>query len=159
VSGTDLPPRVNEELKSRVEARVDDLRAEIETDLAKLNRRTLATIERGVDDRIGTRILPVEKAVRIQAKVIDELRERVNLLESHLQRLVGTVERLVDRPLQQATANAGEHPGFRTYLDHAVKNDPLPAPPDVDPLFRPRIIKEDEDRRHSAPRRPMSRLR
>ena len=89
----------------------------------------------------------------------DELRERVNLLESHLQRLVGTVERLVDRPLQQTTAAAEEHPNFRTYLDHAVKNDPMPAPPDVDPLFRPRIIKEGEERRHSSPRRPMSRLR
>ena len=159
VSGTGVPARVNEELESRWEARVDDMRAEIETDLAKLNHRTLTTIERGVDDRIGTRTLPIEKAVRSQAKVIDELRERVSLLESHLQRLVGTVERLVDRHPQQAAAAAEEHPSFRTYLDHAVKNDPLPAPPDVDPLFRPRIIKEDADRRHRTPRRPMSRLR
>jgi hypothetical protein len=160
VSGTGLPARVNEELESRVEARVGDMRAEIETDLAKLNRRTLTTIERGMDDRIGTRTLPIEKAVRSQAKVIDELRERVNLMESHLQRLVGTVERLVDRHSQlEAAAAAEEHPSFRTYLDHAVKNDPLPAPPDVDPLFRPRIIKEDADRQHRAPRRPMSRLR
>jgi len=160
VHGTGLPARVDEELESRVEARVDDMRAEIETDLAKLNRRTLTTIERGVDDRIGARTLPIEKAVRSQAKVIDELRERLNLLESHLQRLVGTVERLVDRhPQQAAAAAAEEQPNFRTYLDHAVKNEPLPAPPDVDPLFRPRIIKEDADRHHRAPRRPMSRLR
>jgi hypothetical protein len=160
VSGTGLPARVNEELESRVEARVDDMRAEIETDLAKLNRRTLTTIERGVDDRIGARTLPIEKAVRTQAKVIDELRERVGLLEGHLQRLVGTVERLVDRhPQQAAVPAAEEQPSFRTYLDHAVKNDPLPAPPDVDPLFRPRIIKEEADKRHRTPRRPMSGFR
>jgi uncharacterized coiled-coil protein SlyX len=151
---------VDDELESRVEARVDDMRAAIETDLAKLNRRTLTTIERGVDDRIGARTFPIEKAVRTQAKVIDELRERVSLLESHLQRLVGTVERLVDRHPQQAAAPAvEEQPSFRTYLDHAVKNDPLPAPPDVDPLFRPRIIKEEADRRHRTPRRPMSGFR
>jgi chromosome segregation ATPase len=161
VASAGVPAKTDEEFEIRVDARVESMRAEIETDLAKLNRRTVTAIERGVDDRIATRTLPLERAVRSQAKAIDDLRERINLLESHLQRLVGTVERLLDRPPQPAVAPAApaEQPSFRTYLDHAVNNDPIPPPPSVDPLFRPRIIKEDENRSASAPRRPLSPLR
>jgi hypothetical protein len=150
-AGALIPAHVEEELHSRV----DDMRTEIETDLAKLNRRTIASIERGVDDRIGQRAVPIEKAVRGQAKAIEELRERVSLLENHLQRLVGTIERLVERPATAAATAPSEQPAFRTYLDHTVNSEPIPAPPDVDPLFRPRIIKED-DTRHTPPRRPMT---
>ena len=164
VRGSELPAKVDpamvdEELTGSVETRMEDMRAEIESDLAKLNRRTLTTIERGVDDRITARTLPAEKAIRAQAKAIEELRERVNQIERHLQRLVGTVERLLDRPPAASVPVASEPPTFRTYLDHAVKNDPMPPPPDVDPLFRPRIIKDDEGAQKSTPRRPLSPLR
>jgi hypothetical protein len=150
--------RAEQNLEDRVEARVEDVRNEIESDLANLNRRTIAIIERGVDDRIGQRTLPIEKVVRAQAKAIEEMREHIGLLENHLQRLIGTVERLVGRPApaaaQPPTARE-EQPGFRSWLDHAVNNEPIPAPPSVDPLFRPRIIKEEKSREKS-PRRPMS---
>ena len=153
-----LPAKLDEELEGRIEGHIEEMRNEIETDLAKLNRRTIATIERGVDERITARTLPAEKAIRAQAKAIEELRERLNQLESHLKRLVSTVERLVDRPPQQAAAPAPEAPTFRTYLDHAVKNEPMPPPPAIDPLFRPRIIKDDESDGKSAPRRPLTPL-
>jgi uncharacterized coiled-coil protein SlyX len=155
-----LPAKIEEDLEARLDSRVEQMRTGIENDLAKLNRRTITTIERGVDERIAERILPAEKAIRAQAKAIEELRDRVNQFESHLKRLVSTVERLVDRPLQAPAAAqaAPEPPAFRTYLDHAVRNDPMPPPPDVDPLFRPRIIKDDEIDPKATPRRPLTPL-
>lgn len=154
--GGGVPAKIESELEDQMENRMDDMRLQIEEDLAKLNRRTLTTIEHMVEDRVAARVEPIEKVVRNQAKVVDDLRERFNLLEGHLQRLVTTVERLVERTPGQGRAALSEQPAFRTYLDHAVCNDPMPAPPEVDPLFRPRIIKEEEGGPTTRPRRPMS---
>ena len=155
--GGGVPAKTESALEDQMENRMDDMRLQIEEDLAKLNRRTLTTIEQMVEDRVAARVEPIEKVVRNQAKVVDDLRERFNLLEGHLQRLVTTVERLVERTPGQGRAALPEPPAFRTYLDHAVSNDPMPAPPEVDPLFRPQIIKEEEGR-GKRPRRPMTTL-
>ena len=157
--GGGVPATVEHALEDHIEGRIDDMRVQIEEDLAKLNHRTLTTIETLVDDRIAGRVEPVENVVRYQAKAVDELRERFNLLEGHLQRLVTTVERLVERsgtPGREAAT--AEIPTFRTYLDHAVRNDPIPPPPEVDPLFRLKIVKDDgnNNTRQPTPRRPMS---
>ncbi len=156
--GGDVPAKIESGLEGQMENRMDHMRLQIEEDLAKLNRRTLTTIEHMVEDRVAARVEPIEKVVRNQAKAVDDLRERFNLLEGHLQRLVTTVERLVERTPGQNRAALPEQPAFRTYLDHAVRNDPMPAPPQVDPLFRPQIIKEEEGAA-TRPRRPMSPLR
>ena len=152
--GGGVPAPTAHELDDHIEASMDDMRLQIEEDLAKLNRRTLSTIETLVDARIAGGVEPIEKVVRNHAKAFDELRERFNLLEGHLQRLVTTVERLVERSAGKE-AGSPEQPTFRTYLDHAVRNDPIPPPPEVDPMFRLRIIKDD-DTKVPTPRRPMS---
>ena len=154
-----VPATVGHVLEDHIDGRIDEMRVQIEEDLANLNHRTLTTIETLVDSRIAGRVEPVESVVRYQAKGVDELRERFNLLEGHLQRLVTTVERLVERSgATDREAGAAETPTFRTYLDHAVRNDPIPPPPEVDPLFRLRIIKDDDNNntRQATPRRPMS---
>ena len=154
-----VPATVEHVLEDHIEGRIDEMRVQIEEDLAKLNHRTLTTIETLVDDRIAGRVELVENVVRYQAKGVDELRERFTLLEGHLQRLVTTVERLVERSGAPGREVAiAEIPTFRTYLDHAVRNDPIPPPPEVDPLFRLKIIKDDDNNntRQPTPRRPMS---
>jgi hypothetical protein len=141
-------------LEAAIGPRIDDLRARLRAEVLESVNSALGTFERMIDAKVSLRVSTIEKALVEQSSSIRDLSQRTMASESNLQRLIAAVERLCAQRDGQPPASY-EQP-LDTNRTDAPRRTPLLAPLPADSGFRPRIVREEDDKlRH---RRPLSRL-
>jgi len=141
-------------LETTIGPRIEDLRARLRAEVLESVNSALATFERMIDAKVSLRVSTIEKALVEQSSSIRDLSQRTVASEANMQRLIAAVERLCAQKDGQ-TAVLPEQPGERQLGDSARRQS-LVAPLPADSGFRPRIVREEDNKlRH---RRPLSRL-
>ena len=135
-------------VESSVNARVTQLHATLESEMELRHQRSLATIEEKIDKAVEARISEIEKTLAVQSTSISALRERAEVVDTNIQRLIVAVERLCERvPAPPVDA---EQP-FHSHLEQAIQR---PAPD-----FRPRFVTDaDAEAEAKKPRVPLARI-
>jgi hypothetical protein len=134
-------------LESLVGPRVEDLRGRLLAEMWESVEATLASFEQTLDNKVSLRTSALEKALIDQSSTITTLGRRALEAEETFQRLISAVERLCqqkDRPVPELP--------FERQLTEAFQRQPGPSALPPDSGFRPRIVKEDDERpRHRTP--------
>ena len=78
-------------------ARLEEVRARFDAEMARSQQRTLEMFERAIDEKITSRIGAIEKRLDEQATSIEALQTRAAETDQNLQKLVSAIERLCER--------------------------------------------------------------
>jgi hypothetical protein len=139
-------------LESLLGPQVDDVRARLQAEMRESVQAALASYEQTLDDKISLRTVALEKALIEQSAIVTTLSQRAIEAEENFQRLIAAVERLCERKDRPAALDLP----FERQLSEAFQRLPGPSAMPLDSGFRPRIVKEDDDKpRH---RKPLARL-
>jgi hypothetical protein len=139
-------------LESLLAPHVEDVRARLHAEMRESVQTALTAFEQTLDAKVSLRMATLEKALIDQSAVVTALSERALEAEDNFQRLIGAVERLCERKEQPAALNLP----FERQLSEAFQRPPSPSALPRDSGFRPRIVKEEDDKpRH---RKPLARL-
>ena len=142
-------------LETTLGPRVEDLRARLRAETLESVEATLARFEQTIDSKVSVRVSTLEKALIDQAAIVTTLSQRAVEAELNLQRLIAAVEKLCERtdarPAAPFAATPAIEPSFlelpfERHLSEAIKRQPEPPAQPSDSGFRPRIVKEDEDK-------------
>jgi hypothetical protein len=146
-------------LESMILPHLTSIRDRMQADLHRMVDEKLAAFEKTVEKKISQRMSSLEKALIDQADIITTLSERAIQSDSNLQRLISAVEKLCDRG-ETRPAEPPPEPRelpFESQLSDAIKRQPEDPEQRVASGFRPRIIKEDQERNRPRPR-PLSHI-
>jgi uncharacterized coiled-coil protein SlyX len=140
-------------LESMLTPQLSRMRERMHADLHKLVDEKLAAFEKTVEKKISERMESLEQALIDQAGIITTLSERAIQSDTNLQRLISAVEKLCERGETQPAEMPSEprELPFESQLSDAIKRQPE-DPPQRDSGFRPRIVKEDDERHRPRPR-------
>lgn len=151
-------------LESIVGPRVEDLRANLRTEIQQSVGAALTRFERAVHNKLAERIAIVEKAVREQSVTVNALSRRAVESDANVQRLVAAVERLCTSgtfdPSELHEPSFAEQLALKAQANPARKGKPAaPVQPiEFESGFRHQIIDEEEPEPPKHHRRPMARL-
>ena len=171
---TELRAEIPRLVTESVEGRIAAIEARIDAELEAQRRQTLEAlgplieagiartvgplIEAGIARQVGQRFEALERAVAEQSISIATLRERVEQTDLNLQRLITTIERLIDGA-QTTVAVPGPTPANASFQTHLAEAMDQGAKTDVPvPGFRSRIFVEPDPKEARKPRFPLSRI-
>ena len=139
-------------LESLIGSHLDDARTRLQAEMRESVQAALATFEQTLDDKISLRTTALEKALIEQSAIVTTLSRRAIEAEENFQRLIAAVERLCERKDRPAALDLP----LERQFSEAFQRLPGPSALPLDSGFRPRIVKDDEDKpRH---RKPLARL-
>lgn len=165
---TSVEAKILAELDRRVEAiekrfvsvaksdsgELEYLRTNLRSEIQQAIGSALKKFDRAIEDRIADRVDTLEKAILRQSSVVTTVRQRAVETDMNVQRLIGAVERLFDRPPGAGRPETSLlDPPARKEKTEPVKSQPEIPEPQFESAFRPQILKEGKDptRRHRIP--------
>jgi hypothetical protein len=84
-------------LDTALSLRAEDLRVRLQAEMLESVEASLAGFERTIDNKVSSRVSPIEKSLMDQSATIADLSRREIDSDAHLQRLISAVERLCAR--------------------------------------------------------------
>jgi uncharacterized coiled-coil protein SlyX len=113
VAAKEDPARLQSMLDTALSLRAEDLRVRLQGEMLESVEATLTGFERTIDDRVSSRVSPIEQSLRSQSEAIADLSRREIESDAHLQRLISAVERLCERAdLLSAAPVRAKQPSF-----------------------------------------------
>jgi hypothetical protein len=91
------PAILQSKLDTTLSLRAEDLRVRLQAEMLESVEAALTGFERTIDNRVSSRVSPIEKTLRDQSAMIADLSQREIESDAHLQRLISAVERLCER--------------------------------------------------------------
>lgn len=114
------PARLQSMLDTALSLRAEDLRVRLQAEMLESVEATLTGFERTIDDKVSSRVSPIEKSLRDQSATLSDLSRRESESDAHLQRLISAVERLCERT--DVLSPAPLHAKQPSFLDLPVES-------------------------------------
>ena len=107
--------------------RMEELRLRLQKDLEYSQAQALSAFETQLESRISQRIEAIEGKLTEQSAMLRAITRRSEETDGNLQRLIGAVEKLVERAMQPGSLLPGDAP-FQSHMERAGADDALPIP-------------------------------